>query len=280
MSMVAVVTGASRGAGKGIAIALGQSGATVYVTGRSRTPDASPYGGTAAETAALVDEAGGKGVPMFVDHADDEAVAELFARVGRDHGRLDILVNNAANVTDMTLPGGFWEKPLEAADLITVGLRSHFVAGFYAAPLLIANGRGLIVNTGHYGAVAYYHGPAYGAQKAGADKMAADMAKELRPYNVAAISIWMGGLDTERARAYLAGLPPAARPTAKRETPQFTGRVIAALYAADDLMRYSGRALIGAELGARLGVTDIDGSVPRSLRDTLGGPPELHSSLR
>ena len=92
----------------------------------------------------------------------------LFARVKAEHGRLDILVNNAAQVVaSTTMSGGFWQKPLEAVDLITVGLRSHFVAAYHAAPLLIANGRGLIVQTGHYGAVAYYHGPAYGAQKAG-----------------------------------------------------------------------------------------------------------------
>jgi NAD(P)-dependent dehydrogenase (short-subunit alcohol dehydrogenase family) len=274
-----VVTGASRGAGKGIALALGRSGMTVYVTGRSRHQADSPHGGTITETAALIDEAGGKGIPVSVDHSDDEAVAELFARIGRDHGRLDLLVNNAAKVAEV-LPGGFWEKPLEAADLITTGLRSHYVAAFHAAPLLIANGRGLIVNTGHYGAVAYHQGPAYGAQKAGSDKMAADMAKELRPHHVAAVSVWMGGLDTERARAHIAALPPEARPVARRESPQFTGRVIAALYASDELMDYSGRALIGAELGARLGVTDIDGSAPLSLRYTLGGPPELHTSLR
>ena len=275
----AVVTGASRGAGKGIAIALGRTGATVYVTGRSRSPSDSPYGGTIAETAALVDQAGGKGIAVGVDHSDDDAVAELFARVRRDHGRLDILVNNAAKLADTPRSGGFWEKPLEAADLLTVGLRSHYVAAFHAAPLLIANGRGLIVNTGHYGAVSYYYGPAYGAQKAGADKMAADMAKELRPYDVAAVSIWMGGLDTERARAHLAALPPEARPAARRESPQFTGLVIAALYASGDLMDYSGRALIGAELGARLGVTDLDGTAPLSYRDTMGAPPEPHPSL-
>lgn len=279
-STIAVVTGASRGAGKGIAIALGETGATVYVTGRSRLSTDSPHGGTIAETAALVDAAGGTGVPVRVDHSDDREVAELFARIGHEHGRLDILVNNAAKVVGTVSPGGFWEKPLETADLITVGLRSHYVASFHAAPLLIANGRGLIVNTGHYGAVAYHHGPAYGAQKAGADKMAADMAKELRPHNVAAISIWMGGLDTERARAYIASLPAEARPTGERESPGFTGRVIAALYAADDLMDHSGRALIGAELGARLGVTDVDGGTPRSFRRELGGPPELHPSLR
>lgn len=277
---VAVVTGASRGAGKGIAIALGEAGATVYVTGRSASDGDSPYGGTVAETAALVGAAGGHGVPVVVDHADDEAVRGLFKRVGQDHGRLDILVNNAAKLVATTQPGGFWEKPLEAADLLTVGLRSHFVSSYYAAPLLIANGRGLIVNTGHYGAVAYYNGPLYGAQKAGSDKMAADMAKELRPHNVAAISIWMGGLDTERSRAYDVTLPPGKRPKIKRESPQFTGRVIAALYASGDLMRYSGRVLIGAEIGARLGVTDIDGSIPVSMRYELGGPPEPHHTLR
>jgi hypothetical protein len=90
----------------------------------------------------------------------------------------------------------------------------------------------------------------------------------------------MGGLDTERARAYLGTLPPEARPATRRESPRFTGRVIAALYASADLMTYSGRALIGAELGARLGVTDIDGTVPLSLRYELGGPPELHPTHR
>ena len=278
--MIAVVTGASRGAGKGIAIALGQAAMTVYVTGRSVADGDSPYGGSVNETAEVVTKAGGKGIAVALDHADDEAVAAFFARVKEEQGRLDILVNNAAKLgAATTMHGGFWEKPLELVDLITIGLRSHFVASYHAAPLLIANGRGLIVNTGHYGAVAYYHGPAYGAQKAGADKMAADMAKELRPHNVAAVSIWMGGLDTERARAYLATLPVEARPKAKRESPQFTGRVIAALYASGNMMEYSGRALIGAELGAVLGVTDIDGAHPLSYRYTMGGPPELHRTL-
>ena len=279
METIAVVTGASRGAGKGIAIALGQAGMTVYVTGRSVAATDSPYGGTVAETAELVTQAGGKGVAVAVDHADDPAIAALFDGIRKAHGRLDILVNNAATLIATTASGGFWEKPLEAVELINVGLRSHFVASYHAAPLLIASGRGLIVNTGHYGAVCYYHGPVYGAQKAGADKMAADMAKELRPHNVAAVSIWMAGLDTERARAYLATLSPEARPTVKRETPQFTGRVIAALYGSDQRMTLSGRALIGAELGASLGVTDIDGSRPLSHRYSMGGPPELHHSL-
>src|SRR5712675_341356 len=277
--MIVVVTGASRGAGKGIAIALGAAGATVYVTGRSTSDSDTPWGGTIHETAELVTKAGGKGVAVAVDHADDAAVAAFFGWIPKEHGRLDILINNAVKAVAVTDPGGFWEKPLEAGDLITVGLRSHYVASYYAAPLLIANGRGLIASTGHYGAVCYFHGPAYGAQKAGADKMAADMAKELRPHNVGAVSIWMGGLDTERARAYLANLPKDSHPKFKRESPQFTGRVIAALYASDQRMKLSGHALIGAELGAKLDVTDVDGIVPVSYRYEMGGPPELHASL-
>ena len=280
MDVIAVVTGASRGAGKGIAIALGEAGATVYVTGRSMADGDSLYGGTVSQTADLVTQAGGNGVAIALDHTDDKAVAELFERVKAEHGRLDILVNNAAKLVAAPTQGGFWEKPLgSSVDLITVGLRSHFVAAYYAVPLLIANGRGLIVNTGHYGSVCYHYGPAYGAQKAGADKMAADMAKELRPHNIAAVSIWMGPLDTERARAYLASLPKDSQPKFKRESPQFTGRVIAALYASDQRMKLSGHALIGAELGAKLGVTDIDGIAPLSYRYEMGGPPELHASL-
>ncbi|MGY6024715.1 SDR family NAD(P)-dependent oxidoreductase [Streptomyces spinosirectus] len=277
--VVAVVTGASRGAGRGIAEALGQAGAVVYVTARSRGGDVSPYGGSVRETADAVTRAGGTGVPVLVDHADDDAVADLFGRVRDEHGRLDILVNNAALVADPA-PGGFWEHPLSAADLITVGLRSHYTAAWNAAPLLIANGRGLIVNTGHYGAVSYHQGPAYGAQKAGADKMAADMARELRPHGVAALSVWMGSLDTERARAHLDTLTREQRAALPaRESPSFTGRVIAALYTSGEMMAFSGRAVIGAELAAYLDVTDVDGSRPRSRRHVLGGPPEPHPSL-
>ena len=210
-----MVTGASRGAGKGIAIALGATGATVYVTGRSTSSEDSPYGGSVSETAELVDRAG-TGVPIAIDHGDDEAVRALFARVESDHGRLDILVNNAANFAGMPGPGGFWEKPLEAADLISVGLRSHYVAAYYAAPLLIGNNRGLIVNTGHYGAVSYYQGPAYGAQKAARTKMAADMAKEVAAAQRGG-RVDLDGRPRHRAGAGLPGsLPADKRPDVKR----------------------------------------------------------------
>ncbi len=123
MKMVVVVTGASRGAGKGIALAFG---ATAYVTGRSVAGGDSPYGGTVAETAQLITEAGGKGIAVAVDHADDQAVAALFDRIKQEHGKLDIPVNNAANlIATTTDAAGFWEKPLEAVELLNVGLRSH-----------------------------------------------------------------------------------------------------------------------------------------------------------
>jgi NAD(P)-dependent dehydrogenase (short-subunit alcohol dehydrogenase family) len=278
--VIAVVTGASRGAGKGIAIALGESGSTVYVTGR--TADTSnEFGGSVFETALAVTNAGGKGIPVIVDHSDDNQVEAFFKRIKQEQGRLDILVNNAAKVSAGLLSRApFWEKPLDTVELINVGLLSHYVSAFYAAPLLIANGRGLIVNAGHYGAVSFHLSPVNGAQKAGADKMAADMAKEQRPYNVAAVSIWMGSLDTERARAYQIKLPASAAEGKKKESPQFTGRVIFALYNSQDMMALSGQALIGAEIGAKLGVKDVDGSSPASYRNILGSPPELHPSLK
>ena len=278
--VIAVVTGASRGAGKGIAIGLGESGTTVYVTGRS-TDTSNEFGGSVFETAQAVTNAGGKGIPVIVDHADDNQVEALFRRVKQEQGRLDILVNNASKVHAELVSGApFWEKPLDTVELITVGLRSHYVSGYYATPLLLTNGKGLIVNAGHYGAVSYHLGPVNGAQKAGADKMASDMAKELRPYNVAVVSIWMGSLDTERARILRSKLPEIETQGKKLESPQFTGRVISALYNSQDIMALSGQAHIGAELGLQLGVKDINGLYPVSYRDILGNPPELHPSLK
>lgn len=135
--LIAVVTGATRGAGKGIAIALGQAGMTVYVTGRSQTGTDSPYGGSVDETADQVTQAGGKGVAVTLDHNDDAAVASLFADIEQRHGKLHILVNNAAKVPPVLTAPGFWQRQLDEVDLITVGLRSHYVASYLSC-------------TGHY----------------------------------------------------------------------------------------------------------------------------------
>ena len=198
---VVVVTGASRGAGKGIALALGASGATVYVTGRTRHEGDAPLPGTVGATAEAVTAAGGKGIAVFCDHADDEQVRQLFQRVREEQGRLDILVNNATCLHDaLTVTGPFWEKPLDLTEIWDVGMRSHYSAAWYAAPLLLANGEGLIVNTSSFGGRIYMHGPAYGAGKAAVDKMAHDMAVDFKAHDVAVVSIWMGLLMTERTR--------------------------------------------------------------------------------
>jgi NAD(P)-dependent dehydrogenase (short-subunit alcohol dehydrogenase family) len=271
---VVVVTGASRGAGKGIALALGATGATIYVTGRTRNEGDAQLPGTVETTAQAVTAAGGKGIPVFCDHADEEQVRQLFAQVAAEQGRLDILVNNATSLHDaLTQTGPFWEKPLALTELWEVGMRSHYTAAWHAAPLLLANGEGLIVNTSSFGGRIYMHGPAYGAGKAAVDKMSHDMAVDFRPFNVAVVSIWMGLLLTERTQRVFDEAPEKyADLAATAETPQFTGRVIDALARDPALMAKSGRVLIGAELGQEYGLTDINGRLPPSHRAFFGDP--------
>lgn len=271
---VAVVTGASRGAGKGIAQALGATGATVYVTGRTRKEGEAPLPGTVQATADAVTANGGKGIAVYCDHSDEAAVARLFEQVKDEQGRLDILVNNATSLHDaLTQSGPFWEKPLALTELWDVGMRSHYTATWYAAPLLLANGEGLVVNTSSFGGRIYMHGPAYGAGKAAVDKMAHDMAVDFRPFNVAVVSIWMGLLLTERTRRVFDADPEQyAGLAATAETPEFTGKVIDALACDPRLMDKSGKVLIGAELGLEYGVTDVSGETPPSHRAFFGDP--------
>lgn len=279
--LIAVVTGASRGAGKGIALALAAQGATVYVTGRSQREGDAALPGTIHATAAEITAAGGTSIAVACDHADDAQVAALFERVRQEHGKLDILVNNATFLHDRLIDKGpFWEKPLALVDILDVGLRSGYVASHCAAPLLIASGKGLIVFTSSFGASCYMHGPAYGAQKSGIDKFARDMAVDLRPYDVASVSLWMGPLKTERTQAVWQREPDkyaAFEPMA--ESPQFTGMVIAGLYADPRRMDKSGQVLIGAELAQEYGIRDIDGKQPPSHRTLLGGPAPGHPAI-
>lgn len=266
---VAVVTGASRGAGAGIAHALGSHGCTVYVTGRTRNSTASRPAGTIDETAARVTAAGGTGIAVAVDHGDDEQVEALFARIREEAGRVDILVNNAAIIRDeMMGRTKFWEEPLNVIDTLDVGLRSSYVATVYAAPLMLPQRKGLVAFSSSSGAVHYAFGPAYGVPKAGTDKMAADMAFDLKEFGIAAVSIWMGSLLTDRVRAIIAGNPETfGHILQSAETPELTGHVIWALYNDPDLMNVSGRTLIGAELARKYGIADEDGRHPPSYRD-------------
>lgn len=278
---VVVVTGASRGAGKGIAIALGATGATVYVTGRTVEEGEAPLPGTVGATAAAVDEAGGRGVAVPCDHADDQQVASLFTRIRKEQGRVDILVNNATALHDaLTVKGPFWEKPLSLTEIWDVGMRSHYTASYFAAPLLLDAGGGLVVNTSSFGGRIYMHGPAYGAGKAAVDKMAHDMAIDFRPHNVAVVSIWMGLLLTERTRLVFEAQPELyADLAATCETPQYTGRVIEALYRDPQRMARSGKVWIGAELGAEYGISDLNGRQPPSHREFFGGTTQFGDAV-
>ncbi|NND49085.1 MAG: SDR family NAD(P)-dependent oxidoreductase, partial [Rhizobiales bacterium] len=194
---VAVVTGASRGIGRGIALVLAEQGATVYITGRTVEPGEYYLPGTVGETAAQCTErgaeSGGKGIAVACDHADDEAVAALFRQVSEEQGRLDILVNNAFQLSDDLLDAKpFWEKPLSNLEMWEVGVKSNYVAAWHAAQIMAPQGSGLIVAICGYAGVTYTYGPIFGTAKTAVDRMARDMAIELEPHNVASISLWQG----------------------------------------------------------------------------------------
>ena len=260
---IAIVTGASRGVGKGIARGLGEAGATVYVTGRTVEPSALP--GTIGQTAEEVTALGGKGIAVACDHADDAQSRAVVDRVMREAGHVDILVNNAFAIPEGRVIGPFWELPLAQWDTIhRVGLRSHYVMSSFVAPGMIARKSGLIVNVSSFGAKLYSISVAYGVGKAGVDRMSRDMARELEPHGVCAVSIWPGIVKTERLllESDRIGYDPK-----HGETPTLSGRVVATLAADPHRMSKTGKALVVAELAAEYGVADLDGSLPVSLRN-------------
>ena len=281
---VAIVTGASRGAGRGIARALGSQGCTVYITGRSEHEGTAEMPGTIYATAQEVTAAGGKGLAVRCDHSDDTQVEAMIARVVAEQGRIDILVNNACAVSDaLSAPGQFWEKPRSIGNMIDVGVRSGFVTSWFAAPHMVKQDKALIVFTSSPGAMHYCFGPAYGAHKAGVDKMAFDMGVDFADAgsNVAAVSIWMGALTTERLTEMMEAAPERfAHLEGTLESPDYTGHVAWAIYNDPDLMRFNGRTLIGAELGREFGITDIAGKFPPSVRETTGAAPPQYASYK
>jgi dehydrogenase/reductase SDR family protein 1 len=258
---IAIVTGASRGVGKGIALGLGEAGATVYVTGRSVARGA--YPGTIGETAEQVTAAGGRGIAARCDHGVDADVEALFARVKEEQGRLDILVNNAFAIPEGKIVGSFWELPIDQWDTMhRVGLRSHYVASWYAAPIFICQKRGLIVNVSSFGAKIQSVSVAYGVGKAGVDRMTRDMGRELFDHGVTVVSLWPGIVKTERllAEKDRLGFDPS-----NGESPELSGRAVAALAADPKCIAKTSQALVVAELAREYGFTDLDGSVPVSL---------------
>lgn len=255
---IAVVTGASRGIGKGIALALGEQGCEVFVTGRTVGDGEN----TIDTTARLVDEAGGKGHAIACDHGDDQQIAALFQRVEESAGHIDFLINNVYKIPDPPAwGGGFWDHPIQVwDDQVGIGLRAHYVASWHAAPLLFKAGPGAaIVNVSSPGGLGYHFSSSYGAGKAGLDRLTADMAIELKPKGVAAVSLYPGSVATEFVRSFA-----EARGTdlSQSQTPLFVGRATAALLASDELAERSGTIQWVEDLAEDFDVVDENGRRP------------------
>ena len=272
---VALVTGASRGVGRGIALALGEAGATVYVTGRTTIEGSAASGlpGTVIETADAISEMGGIGIAAPMDASDDAQMTDVIARIESEQGRLDILVNSTwggyERFTDGTsVWGPFWEQPLGLWDSMNrIGVRAHYVMSALASPLMIRSGPGLIVSLSSFAAQVFTPPVAYGVAHAAIDRLAADMAEELRPHNVTSIALYPGLVLTESVLANIEFF--ADEPN--RETPLFVGRTVAALAADTNVFRFTGQALVAAEVATAYNVDDENGHRPTSGRMKFTG---------
>jgi NAD(P)-dependent dehydrogenase (short-subunit alcohol dehydrogenase family) len=275
---VALVTGASRGVGRGIAVELGHAGATVYLTGRS-TPGRSTVGtldGSVEETAHEVTMAGGTAIPIVTDHRDDGATERVLARIEREQRRLDLLVNNvwggyeglhAGRVREWRAP--FWEQPSQLWDsMFDAGVRAHYVTSALAARLMVRRRRGLIVT------LSFFAAPdanvSFRVAKLTDDRLAGEMAAELREYGVTSVGLYPGLVRTEGIMRVAGRIDLAGS-----ESPRFAGRAITALAADDEVITRSGEILVAAELAAEYGFTDIDGHRPVSLRQPRPEPAPI-----
>ena len=265
---VAVVTGGSRGVGKGIALGLGEAGATIYVTGRTTQEgsDIEKLGGTVFSTAKEVSAVGGKGFALACDHRDDAQAEKVFERVLEDNGRLDILVNNAWGGYEQMEQDGeftwlkpFWSQPFWRWDaMFNGGVRAAYVASAFAARMMLEQESGLIVNISFWAAQKYMANVAYGAAKAAIDKMTSDMAYEAAKFNITVLSLYPGLVRTESVMRHAQDFDMS-----NSESPQFTGRVIAALANDPNIMSKTGKVWVGAALAEEYGILDIDGKHPR-----------------
>jgi Dehydrogenases with different specificities (related to short-chain alcohol dehydrogenases) len=295
---VCVVTGASRGIGKGIAVELGRAGAIVYVTGTSSSSSSSTIsarennsmyatneivGGpeTIEETAEEINQVGGVGIPVYCDHSQDDQVQKLFETIQEQHGRLDLLVNNVFRIP----PGGtnglfgkFWEVGVQAWDSVhTVGCRSHYVASCFAIPLMKKNvpraqgcmARPMIAMISSFGGITYTFNVAYGVGKAAVDRLAKDMAVEIKEEDIVVTSFYPGVVLTERTqRAVDSGEwgKNVGLPLDQAETPNYTGKAIVSVATDAANMSKTGTVQVVAELAQEYGFTEEDGRQPPSIR--------------
>ncbi|TDD32572.1 SDR family NAD(P)-dependent oxidoreductase [Nonomuraea terrae] len=274
---IALVAGGTRGAGRGIAVELGAAGATVYVTGRTTRESRSEYGRpeTIEETAELVTEAGGEGIAVQVDHLEAEQVRALVERIERDHGRLDVLVNDIWGGELLAQ----WETPLWEHDLagglrlLRLAIDTHIITSHYALPLLIKRPGGLVVEmtdgTKEYNDRNYRVSFFYDHAKSAVLRLAFGQAHDLRPYGCAAVALSPGWLRSEMMLELFGVREDNWRDATAREphfviseSPRYVGRAVAALAADPEVMRWSGESLDSGRLAREYGFTDLDGSQP------------------
>ncbi len=292
---VALVAGATRGAGRGTAVALGEAGATVYCTGRSTRGRRSEYDRpeTIEETAALVDDAGGAGIAVAVDHLVHDEVEALVARIDAEQGRLDVLVNDiwgGEKLAQWNTP--VWEHDLEAGlRMLRLAIDTHLVTSHFALALMIRRPGGLVVEmtdgTAEYNATRYRLSAFYDLAKTSVTRLAFAQATELAPHGCTAVALTPGwlrsemmlenyGVTEETWRSATVGSPHF---TAISESPRFAGRAVAALAADPDVARRNGGSFSSGELARDYGFTDVDGSRPDCWRymvevQDAGLPPD------
>jgi NAD(P)-dependent dehydrogenase (short-subunit alcohol dehydrogenase family) len=274
---VALVSGATRGAGRGIAVALGEAGATVYATGRSTRDRRSEVDRpeTIEETAELVTEAGGEGIAVAVDHLDPDQVARLAERVDADHGRLDVLVNDiwgAEHLFQWNTP--VWEHDLDRGlRLLRLAIDTHLITSHHALRLLLREPGGLVVEvtdgTAEYNADHYRVNLFYDLAKTSVTRMAWGLAQELSPHGSTAVALTPGWMRSEQMLEHHRVSESNWRDATERtphfcisESPRYVGRAVAALAADPDVRRWSGQSLSSGQLAQVYGFTDVDGTRP------------------
>jgi dehydrogenase/reductase SDR family protein 1 len=258
---IVLVTGASRGIGKGAALELAAAGATVYVTARSVTEEDHRLPGTVGQTVSEIVAEGGHAVAVACDHTDDTQVEALFERIDKEAGRLDVLVNSA--FVDPGIVGGkkFWDSPASwYDDLNGVGTRGAYIASRLAAQRMVPAGRGLIANMSSFGAEYYYQHVAYGMGKAAVDKLTKDAGREFRKVGLTMVSIWPYMVRTEAVEALLD--KGVDLPMDGAESQRFVGRGVVALASDPDCQSHNGKSLTSRELADHYGFSDVDGTLP------------------
>ena len=254
---IAVVTGSSRGIGKGIALALAEQGCTVYATGRTigdgdRTIDT---------TARQVTEAGGEGHAIRCDHGDDDDIARLFEQIGQEAGRVDILVNNVYKIpSPPAWGGGYWDHPISIwDDQVGIGLRAHYVASWHAAGLMFESDNARMLNVSSPGGQSYHFSSSYGAGKAGLDRLTADMAVELEPKGIPACVLYPGSVSTEFIQD---AAEEQGMDLSQSQTPLLVGRAATSLLMSDDMMPRTGSIQWVEDLITEFDLFDENGSRP------------------